>query len=120
MQAREAALDIAVIEDQDRIRVGLRLLIEKSTGWRCVCVCSSIEEALTRFARAVPQVALVDIGLPGMSGIEGTRVLKERYPGLQIIILTVYDDDAQIFQALCAGATGYLLKNTPRDRLIES
>jgi DNA-binding NarL/FixJ family response regulator len=67
----------------------------------------------------VPDVALVDIGLPGMSGIEGIALLKARHPGLLLLMLTVYDDDERIFDALCAGACGYLLKRTPPARLLE-
>ena len=63
---------------------------------------------------------LTDIGLPGMDGVEGIGVLKQRYPDLPVIALTVYDDDERIFDALCAGASGYLLKNTPPARLLES
>lgn len=64
-------------------------------------------------------MALVDIGLPGMSGIDGVRIFKQRFPGLVILMLTVYSDDARIFQAICAGASGYLLKKTPPARLLE-
>jgi DNA-binding NarL/FixJ family response regulator len=64
-------------------------------------------------------VALVDIGLPGMSGIEGTRIVRERFPRLQVLVLTIYDDDDRIFEAICAGACGYLLKKTAADRLLE-
>jgi DNA-binding NarL/FixJ family response regulator len=68
----------------------------------------------------VPDVALLDIGLPGMSGVDGIRLLKERYPRMLMLTLTVHDDDARIFDALCAGASGYLLKNTEPARLVES
>lgn len=115
-----AILRLAIIEDQDQIREGLRLLIDGTPGHKCIAVCGTVDEALKQFAREAPDVALVDIGLPGMSGIEGTRMLKQRYPAIQVIILTVYDDDERIFQALCGGAFGYLLKNTPPARLIES
>jgi DNA-binding NarL/FixJ family response regulator len=117
---REALLRVAIIEDQEQIREGLRILINGAPGHRCVAACGTVDEALLQFAHEAPDVALVDIGLPGISGIEGTRILKQRYPAIQEIILTVYDDDDRIFQALCAGAFGYLLKNTPPDRLIKS
>jgi DNA-binding NarL/FixJ family response regulator len=79
-----------------------------------------MEDALAGIGDELPQVVLVDIGLPGMSGIEGIRLLKERHPEMNLLVLTVYDDDDRIFDALCAGATGYLLKKTPPDRLLES
>ncbi len=78
-----------------------------------------MEEALERIGQSLPHVALVDIGLPGMSGTEGVQLLKEQYPDLLLLMLTVYDDDERIFEALCAGACGYLLKKTPPARLLE-
>ena len=113
-------LKVAIIEDQPNIREGLRILIDGTAGYRCTGAFSTIEKALPQFERETPDVALVDIGLPGISGIEGTRIFRERFPTVQVIILTVYDDDERIFQALCAGAFGYLLKNTPPTRLMES
>jgi DNA-binding NarL/FixJ family response regulator len=115
-----ATLKVAIIEDQEQIREGLRILINGTLSHRCIAACGTVDDALLQFARETPDVALVDIGLPGTSGIEGTRILKQRFPSIQVIILTVYDDDQRIFQALCAGAFGYLLKNTPSVRLIES
>jgi len=78
-----------------------------------------MEEALEKIGADLPDVALVDIGLPGMSGVDGVRLLKERYPQLVILMQTVYDDDERIFDALCAGASGYLLKKTQPARLLE-
>jgi DNA-binding NarL/FixJ family response regulator len=113
-----ASLRVGIIEDQPKIREGLRALIDGTDGYRCVGAFGSMEEALAKFE--VPDVLLVDIGLPGMSGIEGTRRLRDLYPGLAVLMLTVYDDDRRIFDALCAGASGYLLKKTPPARLLES
>lgn len=113
-------LKIAIIEDQRDIREGLTALIDSTEGYRCCGSFRSMEEALARIGGNLPDVALIDIGLPGMSGIEGTRLLKERYPTLLLLILTVYDDDDRIFGALCAGACGYLLKKTPSARLLDS
>src|SRR5579863_3430115 len=79
-----------------------------------------MEEALDKIGHNVPDVVLVDIGLPKMSGIEGIRLLKASYPKLPLMMLTVYDDDKRIFDAMCAGACGYLLKKTPPARLLES
>jgi DNA-binding NarL/FixJ family response regulator len=108
---------VAVVEDQARIREGLRFLIDSTHDHRCVGAFGSVEEALAGLPEA--DVVLMDIGLPGLSGIEGIRRLKERRPQLLLIALTVYDDDQRIFEALCAGASGYLLKKTPPDRLLE-
>ena len=111
---------VAVIEDQRTLREGFAVLIEGTEGFRCTGAYRTVEEALKGFAGNVPDVALVDIGLPGMDGIEGVRILKERYPGLTMLMLTVYDEDERVFDALCAGACGYLLKKTRPARLLES
>ena len=79
-----------------------------------------MEEALDKIDTNLPDVVLADIGLPGMNGIEGVRLLKQRHPSLTLLMLTVYEDDERIFDALCAGACGYLVKKTPPARLLES
>jgi DNA-binding NarL/FixJ family response regulator len=111
---------VAVIEDQRVIRDGLAALIDGTEGLCCAGSWRSVEEALPAIARAEPDVLLLDIGLPGLSGIEGIPALKRACPGLLILILTVFDDDDRIFAALCAGAVGYLLKKTPPARLLEA
>jgi DNA-binding NarL/FixJ family response regulator len=110
---------VAVIEDHRELRDYLAALIGGSEGFRCTGSFRSMEEALARIASDLPNVALVDIGLPGMSGVDGIRILKERFPNLHLLVLTVYDDDDRVFDALCAGASGYLLKKTPPARLLE-
>jgi len=115
-----AVLKVAIVEDQPRIREGLRLLIDGTEGFRCIGCWEAMEAAIDHIGRELPDVALVDIGLPEMSGIDGIRILKKKYPGLTILMLTVYEDDRRIFDALCAGACGYLLKKTPPARLLES
>jgi DNA-binding NarL/FixJ family response regulator len=115
-----AVINVAVIEDQRDIREGLATMIKFTEGYRCTGAYRSMEEALEKIRTDVPDVVLVDIGLPGMNGIEGIWLLKERYRGMLVLMLTVYDDDEYVFDALCAGASGYLLKKTPPARLIES
>jgi len=112
-------LRVTIVEDRRDIREGLAALIGGTEGFACVGAFRSMEEALPVLTDAGCDVALVDIGLPGMSGIEGTRLIRERRPRLPILVLTVYDDDDRIFDALCAGACGYLLKKTPPARLLE-
>lgn len=109
----------AIVEDQREIREGLAMLICGTEGFACTGSYRSMEEALEKIKRDVPEVMLCDIELPGMNGIEGIRILKELYPELKLLMLTVYDDDERIFDALCAGACGYLLKRTPPSRLLE-
>jgi DNA-binding NarL/FixJ family response regulator len=111
---------VAIIEDVRALRDGFYMLIDGTEGFRCTGRFRTMEEALDQVGYELPDVVLVDIGLPGMSGIEGARLLKQRYPGLALLMLTVYDDDDRIFDAMCAGACGYLLKKTPPARLLES
>jgi DNA-binding NarL/FixJ family response regulator len=113
-------IKVAIIEDHHKFRECLEFLLNSTTGFQCVGSFRTMEEALEKIKFALPDVALVDIGLPGMSGVEGVRILKERYPGLLMLMNTVYDDDRRIFEALCAGASGYLLKKTPPAKLLES
>lgn len=110
---------VAIIEDRREIREGLSMLISGTEGFKCTDSYRSMEDALPRIGGNLPDVVLCDIGLPGMSGIEGMRVLKGSYPNLLLLMLTVYDDDERIFDALCAGACGYLLKKTPPAKLLE-
>jgi DNA-binding NarL/FixJ family response regulator len=113
-------IKVAIIEDERDIRDSLAVLINGTEGYSCTGSYRTMEEALDHIARRLPDVVLSDIGLPGMSGIEGVRRLKERHPDLLLLMLTVYDDDERIFDAMCAGACGYLLKKTPPARLLES
>jgi DNA-binding NarL/FixJ family response regulator len=111
---------IVIIEDERRIREGLAALINGTEGYKCAAAFGSMEEALARLWHDVPDVVLVDIGLPGMSGLDGLPELRQRYSEAALVMLTVYADDERIFDALCAGACGYLLKGTPPARLLES
>lgn len=120
MQQVAGAIKVAIIEDQQVLREGLAFLVDSTGGFRCTGSFSSVEQALPKIGDDLPDVVLIDIGLPGVSGIEGIRILKERWPDLLMIMLTVYEDDQKIFDALCAGASGYLLKRTPPAKLVES
>ena len=111
---------VAIVEDQREIREGLGRLISGTPGYRCTGIYASMEEALEKIPHNLPTLVLSDIGLPGMDGINGIRILKERYPDLLILMLTVYDDNERIFDALCAGACGYLLKKTPWPKVVEA
>jgi DNA-binding NarL/FixJ family response regulator len=113
-------IKVAIIEDLRPIREGLATLVNMTAGYRCTGCYGSMEEALEKIPRNLPDVVLSDIGLPGMNGIDGIGLLKERFPELLVLMLSVYDDNERIFDALCAGACGYLLKKTPPTRLMES
>lgn len=119
-QTSTDVIKTAVVEDMKDIRDGLATLINFTDGFRCTGSYRSMEEALARIDADVPDVLLSDIGLPGMSGIQGIRIIKDRYPDMQVLMLTVYDDDDRIFDALCAGASGYLLKRTPPAKLLDN
>jgi DNA-binding NarL/FixJ family response regulator len=113
-------IGVAIIEDQKETREGLSFLIDSTDRFECRHVYGTMEAALAGIGANPPRVALVDIGLPGLSGIDGVRILRERYPSIAPVLLTVYKDDDRIFQAVCAGACGYLLKKTPPARLLEA
>lgn len=109
-----------IVEDQRDLREGLATLVNFTPGFTCIGAFRSMEECVSRVKHDLPDVILSDIGLPGMSGIEGIKILKEQYPDLVILVLTVYDDNEKIFDALCAGASGYLLKQTEPAELLKS
>jgi DNA-binding NarL/FixJ family response regulator len=117
--AAPGAIRVVIIEDERVIREGLATLIGGTSGYLCAGAYRSMEEALAKEWVPPADVVLVDIGLPGMSGIEGLRVLREKYSKMALLMLTVFDDDESIFAALCAGARGYLLKKTPPAKLLE-
>ena len=110
----------AIVEDMRDIRDGLATLINFTEGFSLTGSYRSMEEAIPKIRGNVPDVLLSDIGLPGMNGIEGIRKLKEEFPQMTVLMITVYDDDERIFDALCAGATGYLLKRTSPAKLLEN
>jgi DNA-binding NarL/FixJ family response regulator len=114
------SISVVLIEDTREVREGLAALINGTRGFSCLASYYSMETALAGLDHHQPDVILTDIGLPGMSGIQGIEILRERLPQVPILALTVYDNDDKVFNALCAGASGYLLKNTPPARLLES
>jgi len=116
----DGVIRVAVIEDMREVRDGLARLFSQREGFACAGSFRTMEEALSRLGSAGVDVILTDIGLPGMDGIAGTRALRGRFPGVPVVALTVYDDDDNVFNAICAGASGYLLKNSLPDRLIAS
>jgi DNA-binding NarL/FixJ family response regulator len=107
-------IGIGIIEDDAQIRTVLQTYIDRQSEFNCLGAYESVEKGLSGFSEnLMPDVMLMDIELPGMSGIEGVKLLKQRHPTMEFIILTIYHDVNKIFPALRAGASGYLLKNTP-------
>jgi DNA-binding NarL/FixJ family response regulator len=119
-QTQQTPLRVVIVEDLREVREGLTVLINSTPGFACAGGYRTMEAAVDAMGQAPPDVILTDIGLPGMSGIDGIRILRDRFPETPILALTVYDTDEKIFDALCAGATGYLLKTTPPTRLLEA
>ena len=118
-QDAASPLNVVIVEDERDVREGLAILIHGTPGFRCTRSYRTMEEALVRVDVDRPDVLLTDIVLPGMSGIEGITELRKRCPTLPILALTVFDTDDKVLNALCAGASGYVLKNTPPARLLE-
>ncbi len=111
---------VAIVEDNAVIRQSLREWIDAAAGHRCVCACSNAEDALSDIPRFMPDVVLMDIHLPGESGIACTARLKHLLPALQVIMVTVYRDHDLLFQALKAGACGYLLKRSSPEEILRA
>jgi DNA-binding NarL/FixJ family response regulator len=112
------SIAVSIVEDDPQVRSSLAKLIDSSPGFRCLSRHGSAEEALKEIPKVQPQVVLMDINLPGLNGVECVRRLKPQLPGTQMIMLTVYQNTEHIFNALQAGATGYMLKQTPPAELL--
>lgn len=111
-------INVVVVEDNDTIREGLKILIDGADGFSCLGVYPKCEMMLKNIKKLNPDVLLIDLMLPGMSGIEGIKKVKSILPGVRIMVLTVYNENDLIFDALCAGASGYIAKNTPQSKLL--
>jgi DNA-binding NarL/FixJ family response regulator len=114
------SISVVIVEDEVRICNHLMITINEAPGFRCQDAFSSGEQALLEIPRQPPDVVLMDINLPKMSGVECTARLKKLVPAVQIVMLTVYEDSEQIFNALKMGASGYLLKRTPPDEILKA
>jgi DNA-binding NarL/FixJ family response regulator len=115
---QEEIIHVAIVEDEDEIRELFEKIIDRSPGFSCKDVFKVCEDALEPLLASMPDVVLMDIQLPGMNGIEGIKILKAGMPNTDFIMLTNRDEDDVVFQSLCAGATGYLLKDTPPVKLL--
>ena len=113
-------IKVALVEDSAPRRRNLERMLRRAPGVRCVCACGTAEEALEQIPRSRPDVVLMDINLPGASGIECTARLKALLPDVRVLMLTVYEDETKIFQALKAGASGYILKRTGKKEIVEA
>lgn len=122
MTATATQTSIWLIEDNSAYRRTVGRLIDRLSGFRCAQLFTNCEAALAAISDGIepPEIILLDVGLPGMSGLEGIRHFKERAPATHVIVLTVFDDREKIFNAICAGASGYLLKTATEERIAEA
>jgi DNA-binding NarL/FixJ family response regulator len=116
----DRSISVAVVEDDRGIRDSLVAFLGQSRGYECIAAFPDAETALKQLEAGVPDVVLMDINLPGRSGIEATKLLKERHPDARIVMLTVYEDGKALFDSLRAGACGYLLKRTRPEKVLEA
>jgi DNA-binding NarL/FixJ family response regulator len=111
---------IIIIEDNDIVKEGFKLLISSLSNHEVVATYESCEDAIRFLEKDKPDIVLMDIELPGMNGIEGTRIIKKQHPEIEILVITVHDDSDLVFQALVAGASGYITKNAPHNKILDA
>ena len=120
MKITDEIIHVAIVEDDEEISRTLGLIIDGTKGFACKHIYNSCEEALKLLPETFPDVVLMDIHLPGITGIEGIKKLKPKMPGTDFIMLTIQQDDESIFESLVAGASGYLIKDIPPTELLNS
>ena len=116
----DMTINVGIVEDDSSIRESVASLINTSAGFLCEQIFDSVESAIEKISDPPPDVLLMDINLGGMSGIEGVQRLKALFPQMNILMLTVFEENDKIFRSLCAGASGYLLKRTPPAKILEA
>ena len=116
----EGMIRIAIVEDNDALRNSLESLFNGTEGMKCVASLENLMNVVSEIGKASPDMILMDIGLPNISGIEGVRTVKSNFPEIQVMMFTVFDDDEKIFDAIRAGASGYLLKKTPPGEIVQA
>ena len=116
----EKVINVAIVEDIHDIRESLQALIADIPGFSCAGAYATAEAAIADIPVIIPDVVLMDINLPGMNGMEAVRLLKEKFPEINFLMCTVFEDDENIFQALRAGAGGYILKNNSPQKILEA
>lgn len=111
---------VAIVEDNQTLRNSLTNLLNYTEGMQCVASLGNLMNVVSELGKTRPDIVLMDIGLPNISGIEGVRTVKNNFPAIQVLMFTVFEDEEKIFDAIRAGASGYLLKKTSPDEIIES
>lgn len=117
---KNKAINVAIVEDNKGVRQSLEWLLKSSPEFNCVAACGSAREALETLPKVAPEVILMDINLPDLSGIECTARIKEILPEAQVVMITVYGDSEKVFNALRAGASGYILKRAAPERILQA
>jgi len=113
-------IKVAIVEDNNTLRNSLESLFNRTEGMRCAASLNNLLNVVSEIGSSMPDIVLMDIGLPNISGIEGVRTVKSNFPKIQVMMFTVFDDDEKIFDAIRAGASGYLLKKTPPEEIIQA
>ncbi|MGN6249423.1 MAG: response regulator [Ginsengibacter sp.] len=113
-------IKVAIVEDNNTLRRSLCNLIGQAEGMHCVATLSNLLNVVSEFRKSLPDIVLMDIGLPNISGIEGVRTVKENFETVQVLMFTVFEDDEKIFEAIKAGASGYLLKKSSAGEIVEA
>jgi len=113
-------IKVGIVEDNPTLRSSLQSLFNRTEGMRCVISLNNLLNVVSEVGSAQPEIILMDIGLPNISGIEGVRTVKTHFPRIQVLMFTVFDDDENIFDAIRAGASGYLLKRTPPEDIVQA
>jgi len=113
-------IKVAIVEDNNTLRNSLESLFNRTEGMRCAASLNNLLNVVSEIGSSLPDIVLMDIGLPNISGIEGVRTVKSNFPRIQVMMFTVFDDDEKIFDAIRAGASGYLLKKTPPEEIIQA
>lgn len=114
------SIRVTIFEDNTSLRIGLAQMINETKGFECAGAFEDCSNLIKNIRDTSPDVVLMDIGMPGINGIEGVKILKEKYPDLKVLMQTIFEDSEKIFQSILAGASGYILKNTPSARIIEA
>ena len=113
-------IKLAIVEDNTALRQSLEQLFNRTSNMKCVASLNNLLNVVSEFQKSQPEIVLMDIGLPSINGIEGVRTVKSNFDNIQVIMFTVFEDDEKIFEAIRSGASGYLLKKTPPEEILEA
>ena len=113
-------IKLAIVEDNTALRQSLEQLFNRTSNMKCVASLNNLLNVVSEFQKNQPDIVLMDIGLPSINGIEGVRTVKSNFENIQVIMFTVFEDDEKIFEAIRSGASGYLLKKTPPEEILEA